>query len=227
MKFQSSAISLINHAPNHHPPIPDFQPSNSPYSLLITYHHLYVINSGTKSVTMEMFVTASINENTIDNHLNFRHLIGNLASGAVAGCVVEAGQFTLNFLYLLIIINLALYPIDTIKTRLQALNKGGIKALLKIGSIGKLYSGLLGNLAGVAPATGLFFAVYEPVKTESAKYISKELSPFVAATSAAIASSLIRVPTEVVKQRMQTGQFNSAIKAVINYLVLNLISHFN
>jgi hypothetical protein len=58
-----------------------------------------------------------------------------------------------------------LYPIDTIKTRLQAMiGGGGWKALVKSGGGKGLYAGVWGNLAGVAPSSALFMAVYEPVK---------------------------------------------------------------
>lgn len=59
----------------------------------------------------------------------------------------------------------ALYPIDTIKTRLQAMRSGGgIRALLQAGGGRSLYAGVWGNLAGVAPASAIFMAVYEPTK---------------------------------------------------------------
>ena len=101
------------------------------------------------------------------------------------------------------------YPIDTIKTRLQAVRGGGAIVW------GGLYSGLAGNIAGVIPASALFMGVYEPVKK---RMVAEGFSPFAAqfsaATLAGTAASLVRVPTEVVKQRMQTGQFTSAIAAV-------------
>ena len=74
----------------------------------------------------------------------------NLLAGAIAGGSVEA----------------ALYPIDTIKTRLQA-TKGAVNLSGKFKALrgsSSLYSGLLGNLFGVIPASALFFSVYEPVK---------------------------------------------------------------
>ena len=46
----------------------------------------------------------------------------------------------------------ALYPIDTIKTRLQlARTGGGVGALLRSGGGKALYAGVFGNLVGVAP----------------------------------------------------------------------------
>lgn len=41
---------------------------------------------------------------------------------------------------------------------------GGIRALLQAGGGRSLYAGVWGNLAGVAPASAIFMAVYEPVK---------------------------------------------------------------
>ncbi|GMI90768.1 SAM TRANSPORTER1, S-adenosylmethionine carrier 1 [Hibiscus trionum] len=125
----------------------------------------------------------------------FRVFCESIIAGATAGVVVEA----------------ALYPIDTIKTRLQAARGGG-KVVLK-----GLYSGLGGNLAGVLPASAIFLGVYEPTKQKLLKTFPENLSAFAHLTAGALggaASSLIRVPTEVVKQRMQTGQFASAPAAV-------------
>ncbi|GMI67633.1 SAM TRANSPORTER1, S-adenosylmethionine carrier 1 [Hibiscus trionum] len=124
-----------------------------------------------------------------------RILFEGIIAGGAAGVVVET----------------ALYPIDTIKTRLQAARGGG-KIVLK-----GLYSGLAGNLAGVLPASALFVGVYEPTKQKLLKLLPENLSAVAHLTAGAIggiAASLIRVPTEVVKQRMQTGQFTSASNAV-------------
>ncbi|XP_062007163.1 S-adenosylmethionine carrier 1, chloroplastic/mitochondrial-like isoform X1 [Rosa rugosa] len=124
-----------------------------------------------------------------------RTLFEGVIAGGTAGVVVET----------------ALYPIDTIKTRLQAARGGG-KIVLK-----GLYSGLAGNLAGVLPASAIFVGVYEPTKQKLLKMFPENLSAlahFTAGACGGIAASLIRVPTEVVKQRMQTGQFTSASAAV-------------
>lgn len=135
----------------------------------------------------------------------WRVTLGNLLAGGAAGCAVEA----------------ALYPIDTIKTRLQAaVGGGGLSALLKTGGGRALYAGVWGNLAGVLPSSALFMAVYEPVK--QAVYARRDLSkdeaefwgPVVAGMAAGLAASLTRVPTEVVKQRLQTGEFKGAAAAL-------------
>ncbi|KAI3883793.1 hypothetical protein MKX03_010593 [Papaver bracteatum] len=125
----------------------------------------------------------------------FRVLVDGVIAGGTAGVVVET----------------SLYPIDTIKTRLQAVRGGG-KIVLK-----GLYNGLAGNLAGVLPASAIFVGVYEPTKQKLLKMFPENLSAFAHLTAGAIggaASSLVRVPTEVVKTRMQTGQFVSAPDAV-------------
>ncbi|KAA8537961.1 hypothetical protein F0562_027459 [Nyssa sinensis] len=131
-----------------------------------------------------------------DKRVDFLRILfeGAIAGGA-AGVVVET----------------ALYPIDTIKTRLQAVHGGG-KIILK-----GLYSGLAGNLAGVLPASAIFIGVYEPTKQKLLKTFPENLSALAHLAAGAIggaASSIVRVPTEVVKQRMQTGQFSSAPDAV-------------
>ncbi|KAF5458038.1 hypothetical protein F2P56_022103 [Juglans regia] len=125
----------------------------------------------------------------------FRTFFEGVIAGGAAGVVVEA----------------ALYPIDTIKTRLQAVHGGG-KIDLK-----DLYSGLTGNLAGVLPASALFVGVYEPTKQKLLMTFPENLSAaahFTAGVVGGFATSFIRVPTEIVKQRMQIGQFTSAPDAV-------------
>lgn len=139
--------------------------------------------------------TVSISKKA-DNPFNFvRVLLEGAVAGAAAGVVVEA----------------ALYPLDTIKTRLQAVRGGG-QIVLK-----GLYSGLAGNLAGVLPASAIFIGVYEPTKQKLLKSCPENFSALAHLTAGAVggaASSIIRVPTEVVKQRMQTGHFASAPDAV-------------
>ena len=66
----------------------------------------------------------------------------------------------------------------------------------------------MGNLVGVAPATAVFMAVYEPIRQGVEKRVPANrnfLAPLTAGAASGLAASLIRVPTEVVKQRMQSG----------------------
>lgn len=83
-----------------------------------------------------------------------RLLYESLIAGGLAGLVVEA----------------TLYPIDTIKTRVQVARDGG-QIIWK-----GLYSGLGGNLAGVLPASALFFGVYEPTKQKLLKVLPEKFS---------------------------------------------------
>nr|DAD47315.1 TPA_asm: hypothetical protein HUJ06_017252 [Nelumbo nucifera] len=69
----------------------------------------------------------------------------------------------------------------------------------------------------ICRASAIFVGVYEPTKQKLLQSFPENLSAVAHLTAGAIggaASSLIRVPTEVVKQRMQTGQFASAPDAV-------------
>ncbi|KAM3318361.1 hypothetical protein ACQJBY_035853 [Aegilops geniculata] len=109
---------------------------------------------------------------------NFLQILceGVIAGGA-AGVVVET----------------ALYPIDTIKTRLQAARAGS-----QIQWKG-LYSGLGGNLVGVLPASALFVGIYEPTKRKLLDMFPENLSAVAHLTAGAVGglgASLIRVPTE-------------------------------
>ncbi|KAK7268273.1 hypothetical protein RIF29_20969 [Crotalaria pallida] len=66
-------------------------------------------------------------------------------------------------------------------------------------------------------ASAIFVVVYEPTKQKLLKFFPEHFSAvahFAAGAIGGAVSSLIRVPTEVVKQRMQTGQFRSAPAAV-------------
>ncbi|KAH7860449.1 hypothetical protein Vadar_013542 [Vaccinium darrowii] len=143
--------------------------------------------------TNRFFASVSTGEDMPFDFL--RTVLEGVIAGGLAGVVVET----------------ALYPIDTIKTRIQAAHGGG-KIIWK-----GLYSGLAGNIAGVLPASALFVGVYEPAKQTLLKIFPENLSAVAHLTAGAIggvAASLIRVPTEVVKQRMQTRQFASAPDAV-------------
>ncbi|KAH0893891.1 hypothetical protein HID58_056320 [Brassica napus] len=160
--------------------------------------------------------TQNENENPFDF---FRTLFGMeplcsvslLAQGFIAGGT--AG----------VVVETALYPIDTIKTRLQASSSWRWKDCAE-GSIFRIswkyrwcltVSALIHSVPILASA--LFVGVYEPTKQKLLKTFPDHLSAVAHLTAGAIgglAASLIRVPTEVVKQRMQTGQFASAPNAV-------------
>ncbi|EFN83348.1 S-adenosylmethionine mitochondrial carrier protein, partial [Harpegnathos saltator] len=98
-------------------------------------------------------------------------------------------------------VDIALYPLDTLKTRLQS-NQG----FLKTGGFASLYKGIYPVIIGSAPTAALFFLTYEEIKTVMQLRISKQyhiLLHMGAATSAEMVACLIRVPVEVLKQRRQ------------------------
>lgn len=56
-------------------------------------------------------------------------------------------------------VDLILFPLDTVKTRLQSKN-----GFLKSGGFRGIYSGLGSTMIGSAPTAALFFTVYETSK---------------------------------------------------------------
>lgn len=109
----------------------------------------------------------------------------SLISGGMAGLVVDV----------------ALFPIDTIKTRLQSEN-----GFWRAGGFRGIYNGLSPAAAGSVPSAALFFCTYEGMKKLLSPYAHGQQTHFVHMTSAAIAevvACLVRVPVEIAKQRRQ------------------------
>lgn len=108
-------------------------------------------------------------------------------------------------------VDVTLFPIDTIKTRCQA-KEGFFKA----GGFSGIYRGLGAAAIGSAPGAALFFSTYESVKPLATRVLTEDrpvaVQGFAASTGECMAC-LARVPTEVVKQRLQTGQYNSLSEA--------------
>lgn len=110
-------------------------------------------------------------------------------------------------------VDVALFPIDTIKTRLQS-PQGFIKA----GGFNGIYRGLGAAALGSSPGAALFFSVYEFTKPKliSAQQHyglwenSHSLSHMLAASMGEVAACTVRVPTEVIKTNMQTNFKDSA-----------------
>jgi solute carrier family 25 S-adenosylmethionine transporter 26 len=104
-------------------------------------------------------------------------------------------------------VDVTLFPIDTIKTRCQA-QEGFFKA----GGFSGIYRGLGAAALGSAPGAALFFSTYETVKPLATSVFGDDRPVAVqgfAASSGECMACLVRVPTEVVKQRMQMGQYKS------------------
>jgi len=120
-----------------------------------------------------------------------------LAAGGVAGTAVDV----------------VLFPLDTVKTRMQSANgfwrSGGFKGI---------YSGLLPAASGSAPTAALFFGTYENTKKflfasqlVQSGYLSYQshLIHMIAGSFGEIVACLVRVPTENLKQKMQAKLYNS------------------
>jgi len=104
-------------------------------------------------------------------------------------------------------VDVALFPIDTVKTRCQA-REGFFKA----GGFSGIYRGLGVAALGSAPGAALFFSTYETAKPVAASIFGEDArvaSQGAAASAGETMACLVRVPTEVVKQRMQAGQYSS------------------
>ncbi|GAA5853034.1 hypothetical protein JCM8547_004779 [Rhodosporidiobolus lusitaniae] len=99
------------------------------------------------------------------------------------------------------------FPIDTLKTRLQS-QQGFVAA----GGFKGVYRGLGSAVVGSAPGASFFFTTYETLKSFLPRAVPKlgeeGMQPVVHMLSASggeVAACLVRVPTEVVKQRSQTS----------------------
>ncbi|KIW81881.1 hypothetical protein Z517_04907 [Fonsecaea pedrosoi CBS 271.37] len=148
-----------------------------------------------------------------DGGFLIRHHTGD--AGAFAGLTVD----------------FSLYPLDTIKTRLQSnLTTSKHASILPRhtlqGTLRSMYAGLPSALLGSMPSAASFFVVYDGVKRAlidpTTQSSSRQASTHMLASSLGeIAACAIRVPTEVVKQRAQAGLFGgSALLALQDILGL-------
>eukprot|EP00514_Thraustochytrium_sp_LLF1b_P010816 CAMPEP_0184543754 /NCGR_PEP_ID=MMETSP0199_2-20130426/3157_1 /TAXON_ID=1112570 /ORGANISM="Thraustochytrium sp., Strain LLF1b" /LENGTH=274 /DNA_ID=CAMNT_0026937825 /DNA_START=123 /DNA_END=947 /DNA_ORIENTATION=+ len=118
-----------------------------------------------------------------------------LAAGGAAGLAVDV----------------SLFPIDTVKTRLQA-----SAGFWKSGGFNGVYRGLGSAAIGSVPGAALFFGTYENAKPIVGAYLGHD-SPAVHMMSASlgeIMACLVRVPTENVKQNLQAGTYKTTGEAL-------------
>lgn len=96
-----------------------------------------------------------------------------------------------------------LFPLDTVKTRLQS-----PQGFRKAGGFRGIYAGVPSTAIGSFPNAAAFFITYENVKSvlhhDSALYLTP-VTHMVAASLGEVVACLIRVPSEVVKQRAQVS----------------------
>ncbi|KAF2761583.1 mitochondrial carrier, partial [Pseudovirgaria hyperparasitica] len=122
-------------------------------------------------------------------------------------------------------VDLSLYPLDTLKTRLQS-----TQGFLASGGFNGIYRGVGSALIGSAPGAALFFVTYDSVKatllpltqtqTQTRDRHTNALVHMFAASVGEVAACAVRVPTEVVKQRAQAGLHASSLDALRHILRL-------
>ena len=154
----------------------------------------------------------------------------SLLAGALAGLTVD----------------FSLYPLDTVKTRLQSQllqkTRHGVSTLTPrhtlTGTIRSMYAGLPSALLGSMPSAASFFVVYDgvkrsllpapnttasnpPAQTTTTASASASAIHMLASTLGEIAACAIRIPTDVIKQRAQAGLFNGSSRlALMDILAL-------
>lgn len=117
----------------------------------------------------------------------------SLLAGGIAGTAVDV----------------SLYPLDTIKTRLQA-----SRGFLANGGWSGIYRGIGSVVAGSAPSAAIFFLTYDRGKALLAGLGSEPLQHMMSASVAEVMSCLVRVPVEVIKQRTQANLYQSSWDAM-------------
>ena len=125
-------------------------------------------------------------------------------------------------------VDVILYPMDTIKTRLQS-SAGFFRA----GGFRGLYQGMSAVVIGAAPSSALFFVSYEAAKAALIRaappapsrgdgdraVIGADVAASVAAASLGeVVACVVRVPTEIVKVQMQTGRHASVVATLTHIL---------
>lgn len=106
-------------------------------------------------------------------------------------------------------VDVALFPIDTLKTRLQSPN-----GFIAAGGFRGVYRGVLVAAIGSAPGAALFFGTYETMKPIISNFRGDNClaapTHMISASIGECVACLIRVPTEVIKSKMQTNAIGSA-----------------
>lgn len=138
-----------------------------------------------------------------------------LLAGALAGTTVD----------------LTLFPLDTLKTRLQS-----AQGFFASGGFSGIYRGVGSAVVGSAPGAAFFFVTYESTKsflsnTTAAAKGNGRLPPgggggdsgpavhMLAASAGEIAACAVRVPTEVVKQRAQAGRHGGSSLSSLRHIL--------
>ncbi|KPM45709.1 hypothetical protein AK830_g820 [Neonectria ditissima] len=130
-------------------------------------------------------------------------------------------------------VDLSLFPLDTLKTRLQS-----SAGFFPSGGFSGIYRGIGSAVVGSAPGAAFFFCTYESVKALLADRLPRgdgdggdapawrgPLTHMIAASSGEIAACAVRVPTEVVKQRAQAGHHGGSSAAALRAILSRYGTH--
>ncbi|KAH6605015.1 mitochondrial s-adenosylmethionine transporter [Trichoderma cornu-damae] len=136
-----------------------------------------------------------------------------LVAGALAGTTVD----------------LSLFPLDTLKTRLQS-----SAGFFPSGGFSGIYRGIGSALVGSAPGAAFFFCTYETAKgllggrirsgagaadSGRAWVPADVLTHMLASSLGEVAACSVRVPTEVVKQRAQAGHHGGSSAEALGHIL--------
>ncbi|KAK6935679.1 Mitochondrial substrate/solute carrier [Dillenia turbinata] len=120
-----------------------------------------------------------------------------MVAGSIAGCVEH----------------MAMFPVDTIKTRMQALGscpikmasvRDALRSILQSEGTRGLYRGIAAMALGAGPAHAVYFSVYESSKKFfSGSNPNNPVAHAVSGVCATVASDAVFTPMDMVKQRLQ------------------------
>lgn len=112
--------------------------------------------------------------------------------------------------------HVAMYPVDTVKTRMQALAQPGqnlhgtslhlaIRSIIRREGLHGLYRGVGAVAWGAGPAHAMYFTTYEVAKTAfgADRAVHSPVATALAGASATVVNDALMTPADVVKQRLQ------------------------
>lgn len=145
------------------------------------------------------------------------------------------------------IVRASLQPLDTAKTRLQAARMiGGDVSSVVVGvsaarsrqtltirlqrvrniifaggGVQGLYKGVVPGVVGIIPAAAVYMLTFQTLKSRFIRQSGAKQTSLAVATAAAlgdVAASLVRVPCEVLKQRLQVGVYANMSDAISEFV---------
>ena len=132
----------------------------------------------------------------VHNEINLKKFICSSIAGGTAG----------------ISIDFVLFPIDSIKTRLQASTRDK-NYTFEAKKVNK-FRGFISSMLASFPCAATFWTTYEVMKLSMPTQLSLPLQHFLAASVAESTQALIRNPFEVIKQNQQIGKYHTIFEAV-------------